>query len=352
MNIFSRMRTAALHAASGSGVFRSVQSSRWRRKRLCILCYHGISLDDEHEWRPGLYLTPEQFAGRVQRLRELGANVMPLGEGLRRLADGSLPEAAVAITFDDGGRDFHLKALPLLEGAGLPATVYLTTYYSLAGVPIFSLAVDYLLWRGRNRTLPAWPEMGIPEPVALGDLPTQWGLGNLIVTATRGPNFPVERREGILDELAARLGEDMPSIRRRGILSIMSPDEVSDCVRRGVNIELHTHRHRMPRDRGLLLRELEENREIIRRLSGAVATHFCYPSGDYALTSFPWLAEAGVASATTCEVALATRRSHRYLMPRFLDTSLQPLLAFDGWVTGGAAFVSRKPRSRPNLVSA
>ncbi len=351
MNIFSRMRTAALHAASGSGVFRSVQSSRWRRKRLCILCYHGISLDDEHEWRPGLYLTPEQFAGRVQRLRDLGANVMPLGEALRRVADGSLPEAAVAITFDDGGRDFHTKALPLLEAAGLPATVYLTTYYSLAGVPIFSLAVDYLLWKGRNRTLPAWPELGIPEPVQLGDAQTQSDLTDLIVAATRGPNFPVERREAILDELGARLGVDMPSIRKRGILSIMSPDEVSDCVRQGVSIELHTHRHRMPRDRSLLMRELEENREIIRRLSGSIATHFCYPSGEYTTMSLPWLAEAGIASATTCEVALATRRSHRYLLPRFLDTNLQSDAAFDGWVTGAAAFLSRAP-DRPWLFSA
>lgn len=351
MNIFSRMRNAALHAGSGSGVFRTVQSSRWRRKRLCILCYHGISLNDEHEWRPGLYLTPSQFEGRVRRLSELGANVMGLGEGLRRLADGSLPEAAVAITFDDGGRDFHMKALPALESAGLPATVYLTTYYALAGVPIFSLAVDYLLWRARSRIFPAWPEMGIVEPVQLGHHRTQWGLAALIVRATRGPNFPVERREAVLDELGDRLGEDMPSIRRRGIMSIMSPDEVSDCVRRGVNIELHTHRHRMPRDRNLLLREIEENREIIRRLSGSVATHFCYPSGEYQMSSLPWLAEAGVASATTCEVALASRRSHQYLLPRFLDTSQQPMLAFDGWVSGGAAFVSRKPRA-PSLISA
>lgn len=345
MNLISRLRTMALHAASGAGVFREVQSSRWRRRRLSILCYHGISLDDEHEWRPGLYLTPDQFGRRVRRLAELGANVMTLSEGLRRLADGSLPDAAVSITFDDGGRDFHSKALPLLEAAGLPATVYLTTYYALAGVPIFSLAVDYLLWRGRSRTLPAWPEMGIPEPVPLANLETRWRVGHAIVTATRGPNFPLVRREAVLDSLAGQVGEDMQSIRRRGLMGIMGPDEVSDCVRRGVSMELHTHRHRMPRDRNLFLRELEDNREVIRRLSGAVATHFCYPSGDYTTTAFPWLAEAGVASATTCEVALATRRSHRYRIPRFLDTSLQSDLAFDGWVTGAAAFLSRRPRS-------
>lgn len=345
MNLLSRVRSSVLRIASGSGAFSIVQASDWRRRRLCILCYHGISIADEHEWRPGLYMTPRQFEGRLDRLRALGANVLPLGESLRRLHEGTLPETAVAITFDDGGHDFHVNALPLLERAGLPATVYLTTYYAEAATPILSLAVDYLLWRARTRTLRPWPALGIHDEVALESAEARAGLGRRIATAIRGIECSRERRDELLLELADRAGEGSQWAQYPGLLRIMPPDEVVDCARRGIDFQLHTHRHRMPRVRELLLKELSDNRAVLHRLTGQTPTHLCYPSGDYDPSVFPWLAEAGVESATTCEVALARPGMHRYRLPRFLDTAAQPTATFDGWVTGAAAFVSRPLRS-------
>jgi peptidoglycan/xylan/chitin deacetylase (PgdA/CDA1 family) len=113
-----------------------------------------------------------------------------------------------------------------------------------------------------------------------------------------------------------------------------------------VSVELHTHRHRTPRDAALFRRELDDNARVIQRIRGSAPRHFCYPSGDYDPAMFDWLASAGVESAVTCEVALAGVAAPRFRLPRFLDTSLQPEAAFDGWVTGGAAWVSRPPRVR------
>jgi len=346
MTLAGRLRRAALSLARSSGAFRAVGQSDWRRRRLTILCYHGLALEDEHLWRPGLYVTPAQFETRLARLRELGATVLPLDEALRRLRDGTLPPLAVTITFDDGGADFHSAALPLLRASGTPSTVYLTTYYCLAGGPIYSLAIDYLLWRGPARVLEPWPEMGITEVVRFDDERQRAALTRRIVAATRGPAFTVARRDALLDELAARLGGDARMLRRRRLLSIMTPDEVSDCARSGVAVQLHTHRHRTPRDAALFRRELDENARVIQRLSGSTPRHFCYPSGDYAPAMFDWLASAGVSSAVTCEVALAAAASPQFTLPRFLDTSQQPEAAFDGWVTGGAAWVSRPPWAR------
>ena len=343
MKLISRMRTSALRMAASTGAFSMVQSSHWRRRRLCILCYHGISLADEHEWRPGLYMTAHQFGDRLDRLRALGANVLPLGESLRRLHDGTLPEAAVAITFDDGGHDFYINALPLLERAGLPGTVYLTTYYAEAATPILSLAVDYLLWKARARPLLEWPALGLNHEETFESPNARRALGHRIASAMRGLDLSRERRAELLLELAERLGESPRWIQNSGILRIMPPDEVADCARRGIDFQLHTHRHRMPRDRDLLLKELSDNRAVLHRLTGRTPAHLCYPSGDYDPSLFPWLAEAGVESATTCDVALAKATSHRYMLPRFLDTALQPGATFEGWVTGAAAFVSRPP---------
>jgi hypothetical protein len=44
------LKDSALEIARGLGVFEMVASSRWRQQRLIILCYHGFSLRDEHEW--------------------------------------------------------------------------------------------------------------------------------------------------------------------------------------------------------------------------------------------------------------------------------------------------------------
>jgi len=348
MPLAGQLRRAALSLADLSGASRAVGRTAWRQRRLTILCYHGLALEDEHLWRPGLYLTPPQFERRVARLGTLGATVLPLEEALRRLRDGTLPRLAVAITFDDGGTDFHRVALPLLRSAGMPATVYLTTYYCLAGGPIYSLALDYLLWRGPARVLGPWPEMGLTEPVAVpfDDERLRGAFVARLVAASRGPAYTVARRASLLDELATRLGGDSRMVRQRGVLNIMTPDEVSECARSGVDVQLHTHRHRTPRDPALFRRELDENAQVIERLSGSIPRHFCYPSGDYVPAMFDWLASAGVRSAVTCDVALAGATSPQFRLPRFLDTTQQPEVAFDAWVTGAAAWVSRPPRFR------
>ena len=124
------LRRAALTVLKGCGAFHLVRGTEWRRQRLLILCYHGISLEDEHRWRPGLYLQPSQLERRLQILSAGKYSVLPLGEALQRLYRRDLPPRSVAITFDDGTHDFYSRAHPLLRKFGFPVTVYLTTYYT------------------------------------------------------------------------------------------------------------------------------------------------------------------------------------------------------------------------------
>jgi peptidoglycan/xylan/chitin deacetylase (PgdA/CDA1 family) len=109
-----------------------------------------------------------------------------------------------------------------------------------------------------------------------------------------------------------------------------------------VDIQLHTHRHRTPRDRDLFLREIEDNRNHIRDLTGKTATHFCYPSGDYDPAFLPWLKEAGIVSATTCDTGLASPHSDPLLLPRMLDVSSLSSVEFEGWLTGISAAFPRR----------
>lgn len=146
-------KNTALRALRAAGVYRLAGDSSFRKQSLLILCYHGLSLRDEHEWHGHLYMTPERFRSRLKSLRDLRANVLPLGEALQRLRAGTLPERSVALTFDDGFVDFREHAVPLLNEFGVPCTLYLTTFYSGLRMPIITLILSYLIWKSNQSSI-------------------------------------------------------------------------------------------------------------------------------------------------------------------------------------------------------
>src|ERR1700757_587658 len=133
-----KIKLATLRLLRSAGVFQVVADSHWRRNRLLILCYHGTSLEDEHQWRPALYMDPKLLEQRFETLKRERCSILPLGEGLQRLQSGTLPPRSVAITFDDGTHDFYRQAYPLLKRYQFPATVYQTTYYMDYQRPVFN----------------------------------------------------------------------------------------------------------------------------------------------------------------------------------------------------------------------
>ena len=132
------------------GAFSRSARSEQRRAKLLILCYHGLSIDDEHKWLPKLFITPQGFRQRLQALRDIRANVLPLGEAIVHLHAGTLPQNSVVITFDDGFYDFLKFGVPLLQEFSMPSTLYLTTHYCDYRLPIVNLALDYILWKSQK----------------------------------------------------------------------------------------------------------------------------------------------------------------------------------------------------------
>jgi hypothetical protein len=118
---------------------------------------------------------------------------------------------------------------------------------------------------------------------------------------------------------------------------------------RRADVQLHTHRHRVPEQRELFLREIADNRRALAEsgLNPERLTHFCYPSGLYQSAFLPWLAEAGVVSAVTCVPGLASKRQHPLLLPRFIDTGATSDVEFEGWASGLRHFIAR---SRVNVA--
>lgn len=344
-------KLAALRALKSAGAFEAVANSNWRRNRLLILCYHGISLEDEHQWRPALYVAPELLERRLQAVRAMGCSILPLGEALLRLQARDLPARSVSVTFDDGTYDFYQRAYPLLKKYDVPVTVYQTTYYSDNPMPVFNLICSYMLWKRRGEKLDAIPELGIDQSM---DLSTQLGRHQVVrclVERAARENLTGRDKDAIAGRLARQLGIDYSDLTSRRILQLMSAQEISEIAKDGVDVQLHTHRHRTPDDEALFQREIDDNRRRIESLTGKSPRHFCYPSGVYRQEFVSWLEKDGVLSATTCDAGLVRAGDNPFLLARFVDTTSRTQLEFESWVSGvGAIMAFRKAATQRYTV--
>ncbi len=369
-----RLRGRFFTILNRAGISDRVADSRWRARRLLILCYHGISLADEHEWNNQLYISPALLRARFEALKRGRYRVLPLDEALNRLAAGTLPARSVAVTFDDGASDFHARALPLLRECGYPATVYQTTYYSEYQRPVFDTATGYLLWRAWNK------HAAVGSAAAVGsDFPARRSLGEggsrishrleqLIPGLTpldlsterarraaalrirdyaNGARLSAEEKDQLLRRIAAAVDLDYDATFSSRALGLMTADEIRHVAASGIDVQLHTHRHRTPADRAAFLREIDDNRIALARILGpGPRTHFCYPSGIYEPPFPGWLREAGVRSATTCDFRLASAADDMLLLPRLVDTGNISPVEFDACLAGVADMFPHRRRAR------
>ena len=344
-HILSSLRRMILRTAKLAGVYSLASHSRWRQQRLLILAYHGISQSDEHLWNPSLYISGECLRQRLETLKRSGCNVLPLSEALRRLYEGSLPELSVVLTFDDGAYDFYSRAYPLIESYGFPVTVYLTTYYSQFNKPVFPVMCSYLLWRAKHSRLQLKSLTGENLSVDLAAEPTRAEMVRRLTEYSDRQHLSADEKDDLARQMSAQLGIDYEQIICERILHIMSPGEVRELAGRGVDFQLHTHRHRTPSERDLFIKEVKDNRESIHRMTGQFPSHFCYPDGEFKPQFVGWLKEAGIDSATTCYPRLATSKTNVLALPRLIDTSKVSAVTFEGWVCGVSSLLARREES-------
>jgi peptidoglycan/xylan/chitin deacetylase (PgdA/CDA1 family) len=87
------------------------------RDRSCILTYH--SLDSSGSV---ISIQPGVFREQMESLAEAGARVTPLHAVCKT-------PGAIALTFDDGFRNFYEHAFPVLQRLRFPATVFVVSGY-------------------------------------------------------------------------------------------------------------------------------------------------------------------------------------------------------------------------------
>lgn len=338
LNLSVNAKSSLLMLARRVGLFQASRYLRRNSKSLLILCYHGISKSDEHLWKPSLYMAPTKFRQRLKTIRASGLDVLPLSEALEKVERGTLTRPAVAITFDDGWHDFYTAAWPLLREFDFPATVYQTTYYSFFNRPVFDTTCSYLLWQGIGKSLRDPGRAGFVSEVRINSIAEVDETTKLIRTLAAEQGFTARQKDRFLAVLADQLGLSFDAILSSRTLHLMNPDELAEVSRGKIDIQLHTHRHRLPLDRGLFLNEIARNQELIEEATGRKPEHFCYPNGAYRHEISPWLREAGVRSATTTDPGMVSKTSDSMFLPRFTDSNAVSQVRFESWLAGIGVF--------------
>ena len=330
-----------LHVLRLLGLFKL---SRWlTRNQLRILCYHGISFQDEHEFNAGVFMRRETFSRRMQLIKKLGLPVMGLEEAVQKLSTGQLPSLTTVITIDDGWYGTYVHMHPVLRELELPATLYVATAFVESNLQVYNVAIGYVLWRNRDKVLSAGSVRAdaLSKDFDLSIVAQRRKAERELVRFGFGYSDFVER-QALWREVCEALNENWEEIERDRRLAFVNKEELQQMMEEGLDIQLHTHGHRFPSDdRDEAKREIVSNREYLNALAPGEYRHFCYPSGQYKVEQIDDLRALNVVSATTTKGGLNRYGTSVHELRRLIDSDKTSDLEFEARISGVLELLQR-----------
>lgn len=289
-------------------------------RRLTILAGHCVTAPSNARLPKDMKIA----AAKLERLLAVLARryeVTTIGAAWRALAQpGS--RSLVALTMDDGYKDNLSHLAPLLERAGVRATVYLESgpldARALNWTHKFFFALDAL---GAERFVARYRALAEREP---GAWPRE-GLGSGAATSyalKRALKYGVEpaARTRVVDQLFREAGGDERVLCDELYLTW---DEARELARRGVELGGHTVSHDILSRLGAdgARAEIAGCRAALERGLGAPVESFAYPFGrrwDYDADAKAAARAAGFASATNTHAGTNARTSDPYELKRLM----------------------------------
>jgi peptidoglycan/xylan/chitin deacetylase (PgdA/CDA1 family) len=261
-------------------------------------------------------------------------SVISLDQAIEDLSKAEVAPYSTVITIDDGWYGTYLHMLPVLEAYSLPATLYVYT-----GAVDSQKALPHIL-------LPALVHLTKKEKVNLSDPSTGSEFEYDISTDSAKTEIAEKLRDMVwsLDadqvgtfcrSLAEQLGFDCDKIRETRQFSFMDYAEISDANRRGLDIQLHTHSHRLNKNAPEeIATEILLNRKKLAQYVNSSLEHFCYPGGVHCPEMYSYLEKNGVKSAALVDTGLVKQKSNMYALNRILDGEHVSQLEFEAEMSG------------------
>lgn len=238
-------------------------------------------------------------------------------EACERLFVGSLPERPAVITFDDGYRDNHAVALPLLRRHRMKAAFFIATGYLDNGMMFNDRVIEAVRrCQADSIQLPAISGTG-PRILPLGGIDQRRHALDEILDSIKflPPDERLEQVERL--ERQCDVGSGQPGA------MMMTPEQVADLQRQGMQVGGHTRTHPILRvlDDGEASAEISGGREDLKAILGEAPALFAYPNGkrgrDYDLRDEHLVELAGFSYAFATDNAAADCNCSRFAIPRF-----------------------------------
>lgn len=340
MSIKKQLLRTLLYIAKNTDLFSLTKVIT--RRNLRILCYHGCSLQDEHQFRPGLFMTGENFKERMRIIVAKGYPVLSLDDAIDKLRSNNLPKGATVITIDDGWYGTYKKQFPILKALQLPATIYASTHYVQHQTQVFNVCLDYLLWKvGKEKAMDLKSYVIGKKLASPSDVTSIQSLTQCLNGIADNMTGAVMRQD-FLREICDFLGLQWSTIQSNRLFSFMSIEELKEIANNGIDIQLHTHRHRFSQiSEALAKREIEDNRNALQGIAKLPLRHFCYPSGIFNTTTKEYLKNAEISTATTTRSGFNKSEVDFLELHRFLDSERVSRLEFEAELSGFFEIIRR-----------
>ncbi len=285
-----------------------------RIERPIVLLYHRVETIPHDPWQ--LAVAPDRFARQIALLQR-HRNVVPMSWLASEIAAGRRPRRAAAITFDDGYSDFVRNAVPVLDAAGCPATMFVTTGPVEAGTGYW--------WDLLSRIILESP--ALPERIVIDIEGTRHefdGAGqdrahrDALLSQLHAQLRAIDaaRRDEILRDLAEATGTDYASPARD---RAMSPGDVASLAESGL-IEIGAHTVTHPTMTMLPAteqeREVSESRQWCEDWTGRPIAGFAYPFGDVDDGARASVRASGLSYACTTFPHVVFRGASPFAIPR------------------------------------
>nr|WP_315245010.1 polysaccharide deacetylase family protein [uncultured Albidiferax sp.] len=246
-------------------------------------------------------------------------NVLPLDLAARQLQDRTLPERAVAITFDDGYADNRTQAQPILARHGLPASFFIATDF-LDGGRMWN---DTVIESVRGCRAPQLDLRSIAKPDGIGDL----GLHTIASPSDKRSAIgaiigqikylPVAQRHALTLQIADCAQVEPPTD------LMMTSQQVRELRQLGMQIGAHTRSHPIlaTLSADAARAEIAESRVRLEQLLGERVGLFAYPNGkpgtDYSPESVQIVRELGFDAAVSTTWGASRSGTDPFQIPRF-----------------------------------
>jgi peptidoglycan/xylan/chitin deacetylase (PgdA/CDA1 family) len=249
----------------------------------------------------------------------------------------SLPPNAVAVTVDDGYRDYLEHAHAVFAAYGIPTTMFLVSDFIDGRQWLWVDRLQYALATTSRPTL-AVSLTGMPTRRFALETREQRRLAGAEVIGLLKEADNDERLR-TLDAILRTLEVDLPAMAPREYAPL-SWDEVRTLSRQGVEFGAHTRTHPILSrivDQGVLEEEILASRSRIEAETGCPVLHFCYPNGrraDLGERTVGVLERSGFKTAVTTERGMNNGGVSPFLLRRLGVEPGNPAAYFEELLAG------------------